>query len=80
MKHQDTLATANRPFINVDDDSKGVHSVITKSYHCTVCTIFPEIITAGKEHNLYVCLSCTWQSEFSFIVLAANLVTIHVSI
>lgn len=29
MKHQDTLATANRPFMNVDDDAKGVHTVIT---------------------------------------------------
>lgn len=47
--------------------------LLLKSSHCAVCTIFPEVIKAGKEHNLYVCLSSTWQSEFSFMVLAAKI-------
>lgn len=47
--------------------------LLLKSYHRAVCTIFPEVIKAGKEHNLYVCLSSTWQSEFSFMVLAAKI-------
>lgn len=60
--HQDTLATAHRPLMNLDDDSKDVHIVITKSYHHTVCTVCSEYILddkklrvkVEKEHNLHM--------------------------
>lgn len=35
-EHQDKRATAHRPFINLDDDSKGVYVVTIKLYNDTV--------------------------------------------
>ena len=37
----DTLTTAHRPFVNLQEDSKDV-SIITKTYHKTFCIFFFE--------------------------------------